>query len=44
LIVGTVVQNEQKLTQKISYSLFIKKFQRVTDYLLQQLQKLFESF
>jgi hypothetical protein len=49
LLKGTVVHNEQRITEKIvkvikkeSVFAFVNKFQRVTDYLLQQLQKLFE--
>ncbi len=45
------MQNEQRLTEKISYNrlkvslyAFFNKFQRVTDYLLQHLQKVFEPF
>ncbi len=44
------MQNEQRLTEKFSYNhkkvclyAFVK-FQRVTDYLLQHLQKVFEPF
>jgi hypothetical protein len=47
----TVVQNELRLTEKMSLShkksnlfAFVHSFQRVTDYLLQHLQKLFEPF
>jgi hypothetical protein len=50
-IVGTVVQYEQRLTEKISHyhlkvslNAFVNKFQRVTDYLLQHLQRLLEPF
>ncbi len=44
------MQNEQRLTKNFSLSLksslnaFVNKFQRVTDYLLQHLQRLFEPF
>jgi hypothetical protein len=52
LYIVTVDQNELRLTEKMSYShyksnlfAFLDTFiQRVTDYLLQHLQKLFEPF
>ena len=44
LLDSTLVQNEQRLIKKAVFFAFVNKFQRVTDYLLQHLQKVFEPF